>query len=635
MAPIKTLSIPILELNGAVMLTELIDHVLKSIQVHADRIVCWTDSTIVLAWLRKHPSTWKTTVANRTSKIHTTLPAATWRHVPTDSNTADLNSRGVLAEKLLASTFWTEGPTWLRENEERWPTQQVYEAEEGRNKTAAHTTTNIEEWDVLHRSSSWPRLVRVFGYVREFVSRTRFKDKAPRSSLTISNLRDAESTIIRLVQATAFRTEINASKEAKPLDTRSPLGKLNPFLDGSGLLRVGGRLKHSFLPWDTKHPIILPKHYVSDLIVRDAHLHTLHGGTRLTVATARQKYWILGIRDTARRIIHWCIKCVRWRAQTSTQIMQDLVPSRCRPSSPFENIGIDYAGPYQVRDSAGRGKKSHKAYLGVFICHATRAVHLELVHDYSTAAFLAAFDRLISRRGIPRTITSDNGTNFVGAARELARDFTAVVNSPELRDRCTGLRVEWLFYPPGAPHHGGMQEAAVRSVKYHLRRIIGTFTPTTEEIATLLCRIEATLNSRPLTRLRDDADCLEVLTPGHFLTGGPLNARPTPSVTDVVSSRLSRWQCIQKFHELLWQTWSREYLQELQSRYKWSSKQKQINEGDIVLVENPILPPNQWEMGRIEKTFPDKDGNVRVVDVRTKTSVYRRPITRICVLPVA
>lgn len=160
--------------------------------------------------------------------------------MPTDSNPADLNSRGVLAEKLLASTFWTEGPTWLRENEERWPTQQVYETEEGRNKTAAHTTTNIEEWDVLHRSSSWPRLVRVFGYVREFVSRTRFKDKAPRSSLTISNLRDAESTIIRLVQATAFRTEINASKEAKPLDTRSPLGKLNPFLDGSGLLRVGG-----------------------------------------------------------------------------------------------------------------------------------------------------------------------------------------------------------------------------------------------------------------------------------------------------------------------------------------------------------------------------------------------------------
>ncbi|XP_076301734.1 uncharacterized protein LOC143219739 [Lasioglossum baleicum] len=264
----------------------------------------------------------------------------------------------------------------------------------------------------------------------------------------------------------------------------------------------------------------------------------------------------------------------------------------------------------------------------------TISIHLELVHEYSTAAFLAALDRFISRRGIPRTITSDNGTNFVGAAHELARDFTAVVHSPELSDRCTELRVEWLFYPPGAPHHGGMQEAAVRSVKHHLRRIIGTFTPTAEEMTTLLCRIEATLNSRPLTRVRDDAICLEVLTPGHFLTGSPLNARPIPSVADIPSSRLSRWQCNQKFHELLWQTWSREYLQALQSRYKWSSQQKQINEGDIVLIENPNLPPNKWEMGRIDKTYPGKDGNVRVVDVRTENSVYRRPITRICVLPV-
>ncbi|XP_076301733.1 uncharacterized protein LOC143219738 [Lasioglossum baleicum] len=287
-APIKTLSIPVLELNGAVMLTELIDHVLKSIRVHVDRINCWTDSTIVLAWLRKHPSTWKTTVANRTSKIHTTLPSAIWRHVPTDSNPADLNSRGVPAEKLLSSTFWTTGPTWLKENEERWPTQQVYETAEGRNEIAAHTTASIEEWDVLLRSSSWPRLVRVFGYVREFVNRTRFKDNAPRSSLTVSNLRDAEGTILRLVQATAFRTEINAFKQTKPVDTRSPLSKLNPFVDSNDLLRVGGRLKHSFLPWDTKHPIILPKHYVSELIIRDAHLHTLHGGTQLTVATTRQ-----------------------------------------------------------------------------------------------------------------------------------------------------------------------------------------------------------------------------------------------------------------------------------------------------------------------------------------------------------
>ncbi|XP_076660048.1 uncharacterized protein LOC143363335 [Halictus rubicundus] len=199
-------------------------------------------------------------------------------------------------------------------------------------------------------------------------------------------------------------------------------------------------------------------------------------------------------------------------SKTATQLMQNLVPSRCRPSRPFENIGVDYAGPYQVRE----------------------AIHFP---------------------------TRDNGTNFVGAG-----DFVTACQSPELRDRCADLKINWSFYPPGAPHLGGMQEAAVRSVKHHLRRIIGTFTPTAEEMETLLCKVEATLNSRPLTRIRDDADCLEILTPGHFLTGSPLNTRPTSSVADVPISRLTRWRTLQKFHELLWKHWSREYLQELQTR---------------------------------------------------------------------
>ncbi|XP_076280097.1 uncharacterized protein LOC143208966 [Lasioglossum baleicum] len=633
-APIKTRSIPILELNGAVMLAEMMEYVTKSISVSADRIICWTDSTIVLAWLRKHPATWKTTVANRTSKIHSTLPSAIWKHVPTQFNPADLNSRGAKAEDLLSSPLWIEGPPWMREREERWPLQQVYETQEGQNKSAVHLTTSGEPWVALDQVSSWSRLIRVFGYVRRFVNRTRSRSHASRVYLTASELHEAERSIVRHVQAHAFRSEISRLKESKPLDKRSLLTPLNPFIDQFGILRVGGRLQNSFLPWETKHPRILPKHRISELILRDAHLLSLHGGTQLTVYTARQKYWILGSRDAARRIIHQCVKCARWRAEMSTQIMQNLVPSRCRPSTPFLNIGIDYAGPYLVRDAAGRGKKSHKAYIAVFVCLATRAIHLELVHEGSTAAFLAALDRFISRRGIPKTITSDNGTNFIGAARELAQDFSTITESSELQKHCGDLRIQWSFYPPGAPHHGGMQEAAVRSVKHHLRRIMGCFTPTAEEFTTLLCKVEATLNSRPITRVRDDPECLEILTPGHFLTGGPLNSRPIPSVAEEPISHLSRWQQIQNFHERLWKIWSREYLQELQSRYKWRDQKDQLSIDDVVLVETPILPPNRWEMGRIIKTFPDNAGNTRIVQVQTKTSCYRRPITRLCKLPV-
>ncbi|XP_076660299.1 uncharacterized protein LOC143363619 [Halictus rubicundus] len=634
-APIKTVSIPILELNGAVMLTELAAHVTHSIGIPVSRTVCWTDSTIVLAWLRKHPAAWKTAVANRTSKIHTTLPNAAWKHVPTHCNPADLNSRGVNAETLLSSTLWIEGPAWLKRDEEDWPVQQTYETEEGRCKTAVHSTTKIEDWDVLSRFSSWQRLIRVFGHVRRFINTVRKQTStAFPSFLTAPELCDAERTILRSIQRSSFAADISALVQGKPLPNRSSLLPLNPFIDQYGVVRVGGRLRNSFLPWETKHPAILPRHYVSDLIIRESHLLSLHGGTQITTYTTRQKYWILGLRNSVRRVIHRCVKCTRWRAETATQVMQDLGTSRCRPSRPFTHIGVDYAGPYQVRDAPGRGKRTYKKYIAVLICFATHAIHLELADDGSTAAFLAAFDRFTSRRGVPLTITSDNGTNFVGASNELARHFVEITNADELKSRCSTLRIQWKFYPPGAPHHGGMQEAAVRSTKHHLRRIMGSFAPTSEEMYTLLCKVEATLNSRPITRVRDDPECLEILTPGHFLTGSPLDARPIPPVSDAPTSHLSRWQQIQKFHELLWRVWSREYLQELQSRYKWQAAQKEITEGAVVLLDNPLLPPNKWELGRVTKTFPGSDGHVRVVEVKTATSKYKRPITRICRLPV-
>ncbi|XP_078051712.1 uncharacterized protein LOC144477849, partial [Augochlora pura] len=158
-----------------------------------------------------------------------------------------------------------------------------------------------------------------------------------------------------------------------------------------------------------------------------------------------------------------------------------------------------------------------------------------------------------------------------------------------------------------------MQEAGVKSVKHHLKRIIGEFTPTGEELQTLLCKIEASLNSRPIAPLSENPDDYAPLTPGHFLTGGPLNAFPVQSVESKTLARLTRWRAVQKFHEQLWNHWKKDYLTHLQNRYKWRTTQEHLKIDDLVVVQNPLLPPNQWEMGRIEEIFPGKDGNVRVV----------------------
>lgn len=203
-----------------------------------------------------------------------------------------------------------------------------------------------------------------------------------------------------------------------------------------------------------------------------------------------------------------------------------------------------------------------------------------------------------------------------------------------MQNKCGSMGMKWRFNPLSAPHFGGLQEAGVKSVKHHLKRIIGDFTPTGEEMQTLLCKIEASLNSRPIASLSDSPDDYIPLTPGHFLIGSPLNAFPMQPVETENLSRLNRWRAIQKFHEQLWRHWTRDYLTHLQNRYKWRTTQLQLQPDDLVLVQNPLLPPNQWEMGRVEAVFPGKDGHVRVVKVRTATSTYTRPITRLCKLPV-
>ncbi|XP_017875754.1 uncharacterized protein LOC108622406 [Ceratina calcarata] len=190
-APIKTLTVPVLELNGALLLAELLKHVASSLAVQAERVFCWTDSTITLAWIKKHPSTWKLVIANRVSKIQTTLPTAVWRHVPTRSNPADLNSRGVEAEELLNSKLWTQGPSWLQKCEAEWPvTPASIDTDDGKRVTYAHVTTQKGEWELLSRFSKWSRLLHVVAYCIRFYRILKGDRKKDNTALDFAELQD-------------------------------------------------------------------------------------------------------------------------------------------------------------------------------------------------------------------------------------------------------------------------------------------------------------------------------------------------------------------------------------------------------------------------------------------------------------
>lgn len=203
----------------------------------------------------------------------------------------------------------------------------------------------------------------------------------------------------------------------------------------------------------------------------------------------------------------------------------DLTAPRVTPARAFLHTGVDYAGPVWLRATKGRGHRATKAFLVIFVCLSTRAVHLDVASDYSADAFLAALRRFVSRRGLCRALYSDCGTNFVGADKQLRALFAAgSQDGRRLAEHVAKERIEWHFNPPAAPNFGGLWEAAVKNMKHHLRRVIGEATLTYEEMATLLAQIEACLNSRPLQALSDDPEDFEALTPGHFLIGTALNA---------------------------------------------------------------------------------------------------------------
>lgn len=366
----------------------------------------------------------------------------------------------------------------------------------------------------------------------------------------------------------------------------------------------------------------------------EAHHRTLHGGTQLTLATLRQRYWILQGRQSVKALIHRCITCARWRATSGQQIMGDLPAVRVNPGRPFRSVGLDYAGPIVFLASRGRGQRTYKGYVAVFQCLATGAVHLELVSDYSTEAFLAPLRRFTSRRGLCAVIHSDQGTNFVGAAREL-RSLLSILNQEEgsVRDHLQREGIKWKFNPPTAPHFGGTWKAAVKSLKHHLRRVIGDQRLTFEELTTLLAQIEACLNSRPLQPLSDDLENLTALTPGHFLIGEPLLAVPDPPVEDVQAWRPSRWHLLQQMRLQFWRRWSQEYLQSLQARNKCTRQHPQPRVGDLCILKSELLPPSKWPLARITRLHPGSDGLTRVVTIKTSRVEFVRPICKLIYLP--
>lgn len=639
-APVKGSTVPRLELRAAALLANLLTSIGKVLDIPIERVYAWSDSTTVLHWIRATASKFKPFVANRILAISQLLEPSHWFYVPTQDNPADVASRGCQADLLINDMLWWQAPPWLLLDTSEWPSlcsQQLPAPQDLELRSRAVQILAVSAPDptmiFLAQFSSYEKMLRVVATLNRLANnKVAVKQHLPPQLDTIPTLQEleaAERHLWRRQQAKFWPQELIDLQRTGHVAKSSPLYRLSPIFQ-DGLIKVGGRLAHSQLAYKCQHPPILSaKDWSTTLLLRAVHVLSLHSGPSTMLGLLNARAHVVGAKRAIRSLSRKCVCCQRTYAKTTNQRMADLPACRVTPSPPFHNVGVDYAGPLPVRILRTRKFTTTPGYVALFICMATKAIHLELVTDLSADAFLLTFKRFIARRGLPRHVWSDNGGNFVGCRNKLIELYRNLQSqSSDLARFCASRHIDWHFSPGKAPHFGGLWEAGVKSAKRHLQKIVGSHTLTMEELLTTLSEIEAVLNSRPLcAQTSQPEDGVAVLTPGHFLTGRPLLALPEQEVEYRDSpTHLTRWKLSSMITQQFWRRWSAEYLSTLQTRGKWTSPQPNFAKDDVVLVKDTDRFQRTWPLARVLDTHPGKDGLVRAVTLQTPTGVITRPI---------
>ena len=615
-APTKVTTIPRLELSAAVVAVRTSDMLKKELEIECLQEVFWTDSRVVLGYINNEARRFHVFVANRVERIKQSTESTQWKYVASEDNPADYASRGLTAEQLVSSNWFT-GPDFLWQKE--LPSGDVKVGEitydDPELKKVQVLDTQAKEvkslLDRLHKFSDWSKMVKAIARLQRHVKEIKGLQPKSCEACSLEERREAELTIIKMVQEATFSQDIQllqSDKETPVKGKANKLHRLSPFLDDQGVLRVGGRLTHAALHPQVKHPAVLPKDsHVSNLLVKHYHERVYHQGRGMTMNALRSNgIWILGCSTAVSSHIYKCTKCRKFRRCTEQQKMSDLPEDRMETAPPFTYCGMDCFGPFYVKE----GRKELKRYGLLLTCMCSRAVHVEMLDDMTTDAFINALRSFIAIRGKVRQIRSDQGTNFVGARREFAEALKEM-DQEELKQ----LGCEFIMNTPASSHMGGVWERQIRTIRSVLTSILEQSATQLDcsSLRTFLYEVMAIVNSRPLsTDCLNDSSSPEPLTPNHILTMKSTILAPPPGkfVKEDLYLR-KRWRRVQFLSNHFWTRWKKEYLLSLQQRQKWTKDRRNAKVGDVVLLQDDTTPRNQWRMAKVIEVYPGKDGKVR------------------------
>ena len=601
----RELTVPRLELVSAHMATNLVVNVRNALKdLPEPTVYGWLDSTVALHWIVGNGQ-YRQFVANRVQKIRQ-HPQIQWRHVPTTDNPADLASRG---GQITDAELWWNGPVWLRDPE-NWP----------ENPVTVKTQTSEEEakvirevlglaneqpkqernvFDELLERHDLRRTLRIQAWVRRFTTH-----RARKGPLTSEDIQEAKNWWIRRVQ----------SQDAQKPHFEQTRRELNLVPNADRVLECHGRIQGQY-------PVYLPAGSLfTRKLVQRIHAETLHGGVSLTMAAIREEYWIPTLRQLVKSVRSACWGCKRFRAIPLTVPPPGPLPTdRTLGGAAFEVIGTDFAGPIYFKLSQ---KREGKAYLVIFSCSLSRAVHLELVPNLETTTFLPCLKRLIARRGRPAVIYSDNGRTFIKAAKWLKQ----VRRDEQLQGFLESHDIQWKFNLSRAPWWGGQFERLIGIVKTAMYKVIGGATLAWGELNEVILDVETQINRRPLGYVEDDVE-VPILTPASFMFQRT-NQLPEQQAWREDLNLRRRAKFLKTCKDQMWNRWQREYLTALRERHNLLHKTTNyhVRVGETVLVRSDSKNRGKWPIAVVHQIYPGRDGHIRAVKLRTSKGVIERPV---------
>lgn len=662
-------TIPRLEFIGLLMAARLCDSIVSNMATIIESTSIVTDSEIALWWLKstKKLPIFAANMRLRIQKIEESVASRgipmSFFHVATSHNPADAGTRGLTTESIK-NHDWVQGPRWLESSQNTWPLKSIEHVKDIAGEMeieapalieiaprASKTLTPVID---LTRFSSLNKALRTASLVGKLLNKWAAKTNIHRSTVIILSRLSKYDDVSEITPNDIDHSErmILAQEQNEiplnELQKRFPDKKL--ILDDNGLIRHKSRLQHAEIPQDTKCPIYVPcKSELVRLIVQQIHRGNAHCGKEHTLSIARQRFWIPRPSNAFKKFLKNCSTCRRYQGlPLGAPTLPSLPRDRVIASSPFQNTGCDFMGPFT-------SKTNDKMYVCLYTCLTTRAVHLEVVENLSTGAFLNSFTRFISRRGVPKLIRSDCGTNFKHGEQIIATMFERNESTGQsLMTYCATERIKWIFNPPASPWMGGVWERLVGLVKKALNKSIGRKKLDFSEMNTVITRIEAILNTRPLTKLNID-DIAEIpLRPIDFLHRNLAFSLPEgesarddndPSYDpEFIQSRKQAIEAItfsEKIADKFWDTWRSEYLVALREMQKQQLRQPRHlardcpELGEVVLIEQDLLPRGSWPYGKITEIIASSDGLVRSAKIlMPNKNLIHRPLNKIYPLEI-